>query len=117
MLYTTINHDLSIYSFLLVKNISWIFVFFCFSFLLKQKKSTKKYKEATNIFAQAGKCNIPCIDLACDTEPEHDTKAPSRMVKVYPRKIDLQNTEKLKSFELSTVVNSVNNLKKILNKI
>ena len=72
---------------------------------------------ATNIFAQAGKCKVPCIVLACDTKPEHDTKAPSKMVKVYPRKIDLQNTEKLKSFELTTVVNSVSDLKKILNKI
>jgi len=72
---------------------------------------------ATNIFAQAGKCKVPCIVLACDTKPEHDTKAPSKMVKVYPRKIDLQNTEKLKSFELTTVVSSVSDLKKILNKI
>ena len=39
------------------------------------------------------------------------------MVKVYPRKIDLQNTEKLKSFELTTVVSNVSDLKKILNKI
>ena len=72
---------------------------------------------ATNIFAQAGKCKVPCIVLACDTKPEHDTKAPSKMVKVYPRKIDLQNTEKLKSFELTTVVSNVSDLKKILNKI
>ena len=72
---------------------------------------------ATNIFAQAGKCKVPCIVLACDTEPEHDTKAPSKMVKVYPRKIDLQNTERLKSFELTTVVNSVSDLKKVLSKI
>ena len=72
---------------------------------------------ATNIFAQAGKCKVPCIVLACDTEPEHDTKAPSKMVKVFPRKIDLQNTEKLKSFELTTVVSSVNDLKKVLKKI
>ncbi len=72
---------------------------------------------ATNIFAQAGKCKVPCIVLACDTEPEHDTKAPSKMVKVYPRKIDLENTEKLKSFESTVVVNSVSDLKKVLNKI
>ena len=72
---------------------------------------------ATNIFAQAGKCKVPCIVLACDTEPEHDTKAPSKMVKVYPRKIDLQNTEKLKLFELTKVVSSISDLKKILNKI
>ena len=72
---------------------------------------------ATNIFAQAGKCKVPCIVLACDTEPEHDTKAPSKMVKVYPRKVDLENTEKLKSFELTKVVNSVDDLKKVLKKI
>ena len=71
---------------------------------------------ATNIFAQAGKCKVPCIVLACDTEPEHDTKAPSRMVKVYPRKIDLENTRKLKSFELTNVVSSVQQLKKVLYK-
>ena len=72
---------------------------------------------ATNIFAQAGKCKVPCIVLACDTEPEHDTKAPSKMVKVFPRKIDLENTKKLKSFESTTVVSSVDDLKKILSKI
>ena len=71
---------------------------------------------ATNIFAQAGKCKVPCIVLACDTEPEHDTRAPSKMVKVYPRKIDLENTAKLKTFELTEVVNSVEQLKKILYK-
>ena len=72
---------------------------------------------ATNIFAQAGKCKVPCIVLACDTEPEHDTKAPSKMVKVFPRKIDLENTKKLKSFESTQVVSSVDDLKKVLSKI
>ena len=72
---------------------------------------------ATNIFAQAGKCKVPCIVLACDTQPEHDTKAPSKMVKVYPRKIDLENTKKLKSFESTKVVSSVDDLKKVLSKI
>jgi flavoprotein len=72
---------------------------------------------ATNIFAQAGKCKVPAIVLACDTEPEHDTQAPSKMVKVFPRKIDLENTEKLRSFELTTVADSVEELGDILNKI
>ena len=72
---------------------------------------------ATYIFAQAGKCKVPCIVLACDTEPEHDTKAPSKMVKVFPRKIDLENTKKLKSFESTKVVSSVDDLKKVLSKI
>ena len=71
---------------------------------------------ATNIFAQAGKCKVPCIVLACDTEPEHDTRAPSKMVKVYPRKIDLENTAKLKTFELTEVVNSIEQLKNVLYK-
>ena len=72
---------------------------------------------ATNIFAQAGKCKVPCIVLACDTEPEHDTKAPSKMVKVFPRKIDLENTKKLKLFKSTKVVSSVDDLKKVLSKI
>ena len=71
---------------------------------------------ATNIFAQAGKCKVPCIVLACDTKPEHDTYAPSKIVKVYPRKIDLENTKKLKSFNLTQVVSSVEQLKKVLYK-
>ncbi|MEQ1672467.1 MAG: flavoprotein, partial [Hyphomicrobium sp.] len=37
--------------------------------------------------------------------------APKGMVKVYPRRIDLENTEKLKTFEATTVVESVADLK------
>ena len=59
---------------------------------------------ATNVFAQAGKCRIPSIVFACDTAPEMETEAPSGMVKVYPRRIDLDNVERLKSFEATTVV-------------
>jgi flavoprotein len=59
---------------------------------------------ATNVFAQAGKCRVPAIVFACDTAPEMDTEAPKGMVKVYPRRIDLENTERLKSFEATTVV-------------
>jgi flavoprotein len=62
---------------------------------------------ATNVFAQAGKCRVPAIVFACDTAPELDTMAPSGMVKVYPRRIDLENTEKLKAFEATTVVESL----------
>ncbi len=62
---------------------------------------------ATNVFAQAGKCRVPSIVFACDTAPELDTMAPSGMVKVYPRRIDLENTEKLKNFEATTVVESL----------
>ena len=52
---------------------------------------------ATNVFAQAGKCRVPAIVFACDTAPELETMAPHGPVKVYPRKIDLENTERLKS--------------------
>ena len=62
---------------------------------------------ATNTFAQAGKCRVPTIVFACDTAPEMDTEAPSGMVKVYPRRIDLENTERLKSFEATTVVETM----------
>ena len=59
----------------------------------------------TNIFAQAGKCRVPSIVYACDTEPELESEAPrDHMVKVYPRRIDLENMQKLKTFEETTVV-------------
>ena len=62
---------------------------------------------ATNTFAQAGKCRVPTIVFACDTAPEMDTEAPSGMVKVYPRRIDLENTERLRAFEATTVVETM----------
>jgi flavoprotein len=68
----------------------------------------------TNVFAQAGKCRVPAIVFACDTAPELDTEAPKGMVKVYPRDIDLKNTERLKSFESTTVVESLEQLEAAL---
>lgn len=59
---------------------------------------------ATNVFAQAGKCRVPAIVFACDTQPEMDTEAPKGMVKVYPRRIDLEHTAKLKTFDDTIVV-------------
>jgi dihydromethanopterin reductase (acceptor) len=64
----------------------------------------------TNVFAQAGKCRVPVIVFACDTAPELETEAPRGMVKVYPRKIDLQNTARLKSFDETRVVESLEEL-------
>jgi flavoprotein len=61
----------------------------------------------TNVFAQAGKCRVPVIVYACDTGPELDSMSPSGMVKVYPRRIDLENVERLKGFSATTVVDSV----------
>jgi dihydromethanopterin reductase (acceptor) len=65
---------------------------------------------ATNVFAQAGKCRVPTIVFACDTAPELETRAPAGMVKVYPRRVDLENTERLKDFEATTVVESLSAL-------
>jgi len=62
---------------------------------------------ATNVFAQAGKCRVPIIVFACDTAPELETKAPGGMVKVFPRRIDLENVERLKGFEAVQVVESM----------
>ncbi len=64
----------------------------------------------TNIFAQAGKQHIPTIVFACDTEPVVETESPSEWVTLYPRRIDLDNTERLKSFEQTTVVSTVDGL-------
>jgi dihydromethanopterin reductase (acceptor) len=64
----------------------------------------------TNVFAQAGKCRIPIIVFACDTAPELETKAPGGVVKVWPRRIDLENVEQLKGFEDTTVVESMEGL-------
>ena len=69
----------------------------------------------TNIFAQAGKCRVPTIVFACDTEPEMESEAPrENMVKVYPRRIDLENTAKLKTFEEATVVDNMQQLSDVI---
>ena len=65
----------------------------------------------TNIYAQAGKCRVPTIVFACDTDPEIESEAPrENMVKVYPRRIDLENMEKLKTFEETTVAGDMQQL-------
>ena len=69
---------------------------------------------ATNVFAQAGKCRVPAIVFACDTAPELETEAPKGMVKVYPRRIDLENTERLRSFERTHVVETLAELEQAL---
>ncbi|MGA7981203.1 MAG: flavoprotein [Chromatiaceae bacterium] len=69
----------------------------------------------TNIYAQAGKCRIPCIVFACDTEPVMETEAPGGQVMVYPRRIDLENVERLRTFEYTTVVERFDELVAALN--
>ncbi|MES9976598.1 flavoprotein [Candidatus Thiodiazotropha sp. LNASS1] len=70
----------------------------------------------TNIYAQAGKCRIPSIVFACDTEPEMETEAPGGTVMVYPRQIDLENVERLREFEYTSVVTSFSQLVSTLEK-
>ncbi len=66
----------------------------------------------TNVFAQAGKCRVPVIVYACDTKPVHDTMAPGGMVRLWPRRVDLENTERLKGFEGTAVVESMGELER-----
>lgn len=68
----------------------------------------------TNIYAQAGKCRIPSIVFACDAAPEMETEAPGGTVKVYPRPIDLENTERLSCYDYTQVVLTLDELKRAL---
>lgn len=68
----------------------------------------------TNIFAQAGKCRIPTLVFACDSEPVLETEAPGERVMVYPRAIDLECTERLRGFEATTVVTTPEQLQRAL---
>lgn len=68
----------------------------------------------TNVFAQAGKCRVPVIVYACDTRPVHDTMAPGGMVRLWPRRVDLENTAKLKGFEATTVVEEMTELERVV---
>lgn len=69
---------------------------------------------ASNVYAQAGKCRVPSIVFACDTAPELETMAPAGMVKVYPRRIDLENAARLRGFEATTVVESMADLERAI---
>ena len=57
----------------------------------------------TNMFAQAGKCEVESLVFACDTEPVVITQAPKKLVTLYPREIDLKNFKELKKFKLSLI--------------
>jgi flavoprotein len=69
----------------------------------------------TNLFAQAGKSRVPIIVLPTDLAPEMDSVGPhGDRIKVYPRPIDLENTEKLRRFAGVTVVTSVEEMERCL---
>lgn len=58
----------------------------------------------TNMFAQAGKLGIPGVVFACDTEPVVVTKSPHDWVTLRPRRIELDNVERLRGIDFSRVV-------------
>jgi len=60
----------------------------------------------TNMFAQAGKLGIPGIVFACDTEPVVVTKSPHEWVTLRPRRIELENVERLREIDFCEVVRS-----------
>jgi dihydromethanopterin reductase (acceptor) len=69
----------------------------------------------TNLYAQAGKTRVPSIVFACDTAPELTSEAPrDNLVQVFPRKIDLENVEKLSTFELTQIVENTDMLHKAI---
>lgn len=68
----------------------------------------------TNMFAQAGKLGIPGIVFACDTEPVVVTQAPHGWVTLRPRRIELDNVERLRAIDHARVVASVDELEQAL---
>ena len=68
----------------------------------------------TNMFAQAGKLGIAGIVFACDTEPVVVTKSPHDWVTLRPRRIELDNVERLRSIDFCRVVCSPAELEAVL---
>src|SRR5262249_22935281 len=68
----------------------------------------------TNMFAQAGKLGIPSLVFACDTEPVVVTKAPHDWVTLRPRRIELDNVERLRAIDHCRVVCSLAELEAAL---
>ena len=60
----------------------------------------------TNMFAQAGKLGIAGIVFACDTEPVVVTKSPHDWVTLRPRRIELDNVERLRGIDFCRVVST-----------
>lgn len=70
----------------------------------------------TNLFAQAGKNRVPAVVLPTDLAPEMDTPTPrGKIIKVYPRAVDLAHTDRLRAMPGVTVVQNVQELRQCLN--
>ncbi|MDR1968809.1 MAG: dihydromethanopterin reductase [Burkholderiaceae bacterium] len=68
----------------------------------------------TNMFAQAGKLGIPGIVFACDTQPVVLTRSPHDWVTLRPRKIELDNVERLRGIDFCRVVCTAAELEAVL---
>lgn len=68
----------------------------------------------TNMFAQAGKLGLLGIVFACDTEPVVVTKSPHDWVTLRPRRIELDNVERLRAIDFCSVVASIAELEAAL---
>jgi dihydromethanopterin reductase (acceptor) len=69
----------------------------------------------TNLYAQAGKTLVSSIVFACDTAPQLTSEAPrDNLVQVFPRKIDLENVQKLAAFENTQIVENIDMLQKAI---
>jgi flavoprotein len=68
----------------------------------------------TNMFAQAGKLGILGLVFACDTEPLVVTRAPHDWVTLRPRRIELDNVERLRAIDHCRVLCSTADLEAAL---
>jgi flavoprotein len=68
----------------------------------------------TNMFAQAGKLGITGLVFACDTQPVVVTRAPHDWVTLRPRRIELENVERLRAVDHCRVLCSLDELEAAL---
>ena len=68
----------------------------------------------TNMFAQAGKLGIAGLVFACDTQPVVVTRAPHDWVTLRPRRIELDNVERLRDIDHCRVLCSIDELEAAL---
>lgn len=61
----------------------------------------------SNFLAHAGKSKIPILLLPTDTEEELVSAAPNKMVDVYPREIDIKNTDRLKGIDKLEIISDL----------
>jgi len=69
----------------------------------------------TNLFAHAGKCQIPVVLLPCDSKPEINSLTPQGVqVLVHAREVDLENLNRLANWPGVSVADDSDGLKSYL---